>query len=591
MLQVPGRRRPKSQSTPDFDRALNRALAPTAVSAETRGPALMQIVRIPLEKLHPHKSNRKISHDDVEELAANIAEHGQREPIRVRPLEDPIGHYEIVSGGRRYAAALKLDLPSLAAIVESHTDPASLIELAIANSHRQDLNAVERAELLTKLIAATADGGAGMDRAAAGRIFGLNADSSVRNALRILELPQFWRSQLAARKMPESLARALVPYAGPVLDDFTKHIESTKGTLRGELIELMSRDVAAGGKNWHLDQWLRTHVRPMDDAKYYHGYQVGDWPVLFNFHQLPAAKQSALRVCEIAGDKDQSKRLVALNTKLWDKLQAPLAKAAAAKMRAGKSPSEKPASKPKALTPAELKARAKAADEQLDKYSKDWMRRALRCSLAAIALSKPVSVLPVLPWLLAEQQAGSQFRGPSLKMLLHWEIPEVSHKFVDCQADARAWSGHCELEGYVPVYARLWQLLLWPVSAHSREGTHHPDLAAAGTLPDNLPPILHPVVDQLAALFHVSIASVWKLASREIAQRQLVREWLTRHTATQLDALADELKVADLPQGKRDERVQHILASHMPGKLLPLPSRLSRLVGKETKSGPKKGIL
>jgi ParB family transcriptional regulator, chromosome partitioning protein len=142
------------------------------VSAETRPDPLatvQTVVSIPLDKLHRHPKNRVITAESVFDLMESLQEHGQRDPLRVRPLADPIGHYEILSGERRFVAASMVPgFESLLCIVETHSEEQSLIELAVANAARKDLDPIERGELLRELIES------GMDRAAAGRLFGLN---------------------------------------------------------------------------------------------------------------------------------------------------------------------------------------------------------------------------------------------------------------------------------------------------------------------------------------------------------------------------------------------------------------------------------
>lgn len=549
------------------------------VSTETR----TVFERIPLEKLHPHKSNRRITHDDVADLVESMREHGQREPIRVRPLDDPIGHYEILSGGRRYAAALKLDLDGLNCIVErAGTTPTGLIELAIANAHRQDLDAIQRAELLTKLIAPTADGGAGMDRAAAGRIFGLNADSSIRNALRLFELPECWRDLVRQRRLPESLARYLVTYPSMLLIAFHGDVLRGSDERIDMLIAEMAADVSRSIVPHELRIWIHSHSRPVDKREHYSGYQLGKAPCLFAIESLPQSQREDLRICEIPDEfKKNTTCKISLNVKLWDKLQTPLLKAKAAEDRKSPKDKNRGTAKSNPPNPAQLKARAKAADDQIDKFTARWIRLGYRATIAEDTTGEDELMWRLLPWLLTRLE----YNAPRIDSYLSWALCE-SQRF---ERDRRhgIWTAHDVLQ-LVPrdeyprlLYLRLWRLILWPVSQHDLADAelHHPDLASGGTLPDVVPPIANSDVDELAGLMHVDAAEIWKrAATHDSTQRALVGQWLCRHTKAQLAQLAKELGITDLPSGTRDQQVEHLLDLHKAGKRLPLPSRISRSI-------------
>ena len=77
-----------------------------------------QIKNIPLESIEPSPLNPRKTFDKeaLQELADNILQHGLLQPITVRPIEandkDPLGHFEIVCGERRYRA-FKLNLENV----------------------------------------------------------------------------------------------------------------------------------------------------------------------------------------------------------------------------------------------------------------------------------------------------------------------------------------------------------------------------------------------------------------------------------------------------------------------------------------------
>ena len=86
---------------------------------------------------------------NIEELAASVREKGVLEPILVRNIAP--NRYQIISGERRYRAAMLADLDEIPAI-ELDVDDKEMLEIAlIENIQRKDLTAFEEAEALQSL--------------------------------------------------------------------------------------------------------------------------------------------------------------------------------------------------------------------------------------------------------------------------------------------------------------------------------------------------------------------------------------------------------------------------------------------------------
>lgn len=186
------------------------------VSAETSDG---EIVFLPADKLHYHPANpaHRVSPDAIADLAKLIDEFKQREPIRVRALEDPIGHFQVLSGHRRTAACKQLGIAVKAKIVYAD-DEEALREVMLGNAERKDLSVIERAELLLTMI------NHGLERAEAGRMFGLESESGIKNTLRLLKLPESIRKLVQSGDLPARAARVLVPWAEAtvILDELAK---------------------------------------------------------------------------------------------------------------------------------------------------------------------------------------------------------------------------------------------------------------------------------------------------------------------------------------------------------------------------------
>ena len=554
------------------------------VSAETEQPetleAVQSVVAIPLEKLHRHKDNRVITPESVADLVESLREHGQRDPLRVRPLVDPIGHFEILSGERRFVAAGIVPQETLRCIVETHSASQSLIELAVANAARVDLNPIERGELLEKLTMPEVDGGGGMERAAAGRLFGLNSESGVKNALRLVKLPAWIRELVASGKITVGKARPLCAYSDEVLEAFGQwlHTKERKWTLQNFLAPFDEGD--ADGE---IDRFIRDETRPVDDQATFYKYQFGgDVRCLI---ELTEASRKLLRVVEIPnnlqkhqtpkGVKRTPTRLVALNVTEWDKQQTALLKAAqVAKAQKGapKDSNGKPGQS-KSPSAAELKARRTKADDQLKTYTRDWICLALRYQMSLIAES---TIMPLLPSLLAK------LYDRNLQAFNDWAFCELVDR---SKASKKPENAAAELRDAIKgdvaeFYAKLWAVILWPSSKWT---VGHDDMAAPGTIPERLPSLGTLQCHELAAACGVSMETVWAAAAKDSMQRSLVRRWLLRHNKEQLVALGKSLGVA-IAEDKRDAMVEALLKEHQntpQKKPLKLPALLVTAAGKK----------
>jgi ParB family transcriptional regulator, chromosome partitioning protein len=552
-----------------------------------------QVVMISIDKLHRHPKNRVIDPTSLADLVQSLQEHGQREPIRVRPLPDPIGHYEIISGERRYLSALRCEPPveSLKAIIETSGDAAALIDLAVANAAREDLDPIQRAELMIELMLPIDKGGAGMDKAAAGRVFGLNSESGVKNALRLLNLPQFFRDLLQSKQVPVNKVRPLCAYPKGLLEHFAKWLQVKDKKWRMDNFLQPMRDEDHGIDDEILD-FIEDATRTCDQVKQSLGYQVGDWPCLFDVAELSEKQRAELQVFEIPHrERWQSKlpadatRLVALNVKLWHKLQDPLIKQAkeqqkskGSKAKATAAVKGEAAAKP---TAAELKAKRKKADDQLEHYTREWIVRALRYHLSEISLwcNDAYHVMRLLPWLLASSYDKSQ-----MDRWNEWALVDTASD--SSQSGKR--KGNCsavEFVGRMPMhstfYDSLWRVVLWPAC---RGNYGHDDLAPAGTIPERMPGFSGRVIHELAEACGVSIETVWHASAKDSMQRALVKQWLMRHNKEQLQDLAKSLG-SYIGNGKREDMVDELLSYHAatPGKkaVLKLPPMISKLVGKK----------
>ena len=144
--------------------------------------------------------------ETLDELAASIRAQGIVQPIAVRPLADTGGErrYEIIAGERRWRAAQLAGLQSVPVVVHDVSDTAAVAMALIENIQRENLNPLEEARALSRLIHEfdmTHQQGA----EAVGR-----SRAAVSNLLRLLDLEDEVQSMVESRELDMGHARALL---------------------------------------------------------------------------------------------------------------------------------------------------------------------------------------------------------------------------------------------------------------------------------------------------------------------------------------------------------------------------------------------
>ncbi|MDH5396256.1 MAG: ParB/RepB/Spo0J family partition protein [Gammaproteobacteria bacterium] len=90
--------------------------------------------------------------DALQELADSIKAQGVVQPIVVRPLSATPGQYEIVAGERRWRAAQLAELHEIPAVIREFSDQEAMAVALIENIQRQELNPIEEAKALVRLV-------------------------------------------------------------------------------------------------------------------------------------------------------------------------------------------------------------------------------------------------------------------------------------------------------------------------------------------------------------------------------------------------------------------------------------------------------
>jgi len=174
-----------------------------------------ELQKLPVDLLQRGKYQPRIDlrQETLQELADSIKAQGVVQPIIVRPIAAATGdngaqpaeqRYEIIAGERRWRAAQLAGLHEIPAVIRRVPDQAAIAMALIENIQRENLNPLEEARALQRLITefelthATAAEAVGRSRAA------------VSNLLRLLDLGEETRSLVEHRELEMGHARALL---------------------------------------------------------------------------------------------------------------------------------------------------------------------------------------------------------------------------------------------------------------------------------------------------------------------------------------------------------------------------------------------
>jgi ParB family transcriptional regulator, chromosome partitioning protein len=196
-----------AELSPLLARRIGMAEAETAVAA---GPAGERLANLPLDLLQRGKYQPRtdMRPESLADLAESIKSQGLVQPILVRPLPGPnpgeSQRYEIIAGERRWRAAQMAGIGEIPAVIRDVPDEAALAMALIENIQREDLNPLEEARALTRLIEEF-----GLTHQQAAEAVG-RSRAAVSNLLRLMELTEEVKELLEQRSIEMGHARALL---------------------------------------------------------------------------------------------------------------------------------------------------------------------------------------------------------------------------------------------------------------------------------------------------------------------------------------------------------------------------------------------
>lgn len=207
-------------------RGLGRGLDALLGEDHEQGKGGGAMVMLPCGSLKPGKYQPRLKIDDqsLEELAESIRSHGVLQPILVRPLA--AGGHEIIAGERRWRAAAVAGLQEVPVIVREMDDQATLAVALIENLQREDLNVLEEAQGLQRLVHEF-----GLTHDQAAKAVG-KSRSAVSNMLRLLDLSDSVRSLLMDDIIDMGHARALLPLTSEQQKEVALEIVDKRWSVR-----------------------------------------------------------------------------------------------------------------------------------------------------------------------------------------------------------------------------------------------------------------------------------------------------------------------------------------------------------------------
>ena len=184
-------------------KGLDALLGTREENSKPTGEDSLQTLAVDLIQRGQYQPRQDFEPEALNELADSIRAQGMIQPIVVRLLSDKKS-YEIIAGERRWRAAQIAGLHEIPVVIKDVSDQTAMCWALIENIQRQDLNPLEEAKALERLInefQMTHDETA----EAVGR-----SRSAVSNLLRLLELDDSVKKMVEARQLDMGHARALL---------------------------------------------------------------------------------------------------------------------------------------------------------------------------------------------------------------------------------------------------------------------------------------------------------------------------------------------------------------------------------------------
>jgi len=214
------------------------------------GPIAEHQATLRVDQLQRGRYQPRTKMDDasLQELAASIKRQGLMQPILVRPIER--GRYEIIAGERRWRAAKIAGLADIPVLVREVPDSAALAMALVENIQREDLNPLEEAGGVQRLI-----GEFKLTHQEAAEAIG-RSRAATTNLLRLLNLQKPVQALVFDGKLEMGHARALLALEGRRQESVAKRVAARALSVRQteNLVNAMLHPAARAKRRLNVDR-------------------------------------------------------------------------------------------------------------------------------------------------------------------------------------------------------------------------------------------------------------------------------------------------------------------------------------------------
>ena len=215
-----------------------------------------EILSIPVHKIikNKHQPRKVFKEQEIKDLADSIAQNGQIAPVVVRESGN---QYELIVGERRWRATQLLNKDTISAIIVDVDEKTSAVMSIVENVQREDLNPMEEAESLKRLIEEFEMSHDDVSK------YISKSRAHVSNLIRLNELCAFGKDQLRIGTISMGHARAVLSLA---ISEQTKIIkEAVKRNLSVRAVEALCKSNQKTSVNRHKDPDTAILERQLTD--------------------------------------------------------------------------------------------------------------------------------------------------------------------------------------------------------------------------------------------------------------------------------------------------------------------------------------
>ncbi len=217
---------------------LEALLGPKVIDTPASAENIPSVLALPRLLPGKYQPRTRMNEGSLYELAESIETQGVMQPVLVRPLES--GDFEIIAGQRRVRAARLAGLDVVPVLVKAVADEAAAVMALIENVQREDLNPLEEAQRLQRLVSEFQ-----LTHEQAAQAVG-RSRSAASTLLRLLNLAEPVQQMLLAGDIEMGHARALLALSAAQQVKTAHEVSATKLSVR-EAARLVAREARQAG--------------------------------------------------------------------------------------------------------------------------------------------------------------------------------------------------------------------------------------------------------------------------------------------------------------------------------------------------------